>query len=200
MCWNAEVSLKTFLFGVACALYLGLFTDYNKQYLLIVLSFSSMQLLEYFAWSNINNKKIINILSYIGLFIIFLQVFLINYILTSGTFRIKMLSIMILLIILFLIIEFKNVNFSMKKGQNGHLIWYWLDIPIIWIFITFAFYLIPLYYSIYRISFYYAFISIIISLHFYFKYKTWGTMWCYMSNIIWIYITFKAIFKLLIIN
>lgn len=94
--------------------------------------------------------------------------------------------------------EFKNVNFSMKKGQNGHLIWYWLDIPIIWIFITFAFYLIPLYYSIYRISFYYAFISIIISLHFYFKYKTWGTMWCYMCNIIWIYITFKAIFKLLI--
>ena len=194
MCWNASVSLNTFIFGLVCALYIGLFTKYDKKLLLIALSISLMQLLEYFAWTNINNKKIINILSYIGLFIIFLQVFLLNLILTSGKIRVKLLSIMFFIILLYFLIEFKNVNFTMKPGKNGHLIWYWLDIPFIWIFITIIFYIIPFYYSPYRVGFYYSIISIIVSLYFYLKYKTWGTTWCYMSNIIWVYIIFKVLF------
>lgn len=193
MCWNASVSLNTFIFGLVCAIIAAVFGNYNKVFLLIPLSFSLIQLLEYFAWNNINNEKIIKILSYIGLFIIFTQVFLLNYLLTNGKFRIILLTIMFSLILLFLITDFKNVNFTIKKGKNGHLIWYWLDVSIIWIFITIMFYLIPLYYSKYIYGFYFTLISIIISLYFYFKYKTWGTMWCYMSNIIWVYILLKTL-------
>ena len=176
MCWNASVSLNTFIFALVCAIIAAVFGNYNKLFLLMPLSFSLMQLLEYFAWNNINNEKIIKILSYIGLFIIFTQVFLLNYLLTNGKFRIILLTIMFSLILLFLITDFKNVNFTMKKGKNGHLIWYWLDVPIFWIFITILFYLIPVYFSKYIYGFYFGLISIIISLYFYFKYKTWGTM------------------------
>ena len=193
MCWNASVSLNTFIFGLVCAIIASIFGNYNNIFLLIPLSLSLMQLLEYFAWNNINNKKVIKFLSYIGLFIIFLQVFLLNYLLTNGKFRIILFTIMFSLILLFFIIDFKNVNFTMKKGENGHLIWYWLDVPIFWIIITIIFYLIPLYYSKYIYGFYFTLISIIISLYFYFKYKTWGSMWCYMSNIVWVYILIKTL-------
>jgi hypothetical protein len=193
MCWNASVSLNTFIFGLVCASIAVIFGNYDKAFLLIPLSLSLIQLLEYFAWNNINNKKIINILSYIGLFIIFIQVFLLNYLFTNGKIRIILLTIMFSLLLLFLIIEFKNVKFTMEKGKNDHLIWYWLDVPIIWIFITIMFYLIPLYFSKYIYGFYFVLISIIISLYFYFKYKTWGTMWCYMSNLIWVYILLNTL-------
>ena len=35
----------------------------------------------------------------------------------------------------------------MYKGENGHLVWEWLDIPVIWIIIGISFYIIPLYIS-----------------------------------------------------
>jgi len=193
MCWNATVSLNTFIFGITCAIIASVFGKYDKLFLLIPLSFSSIQLLEYFAWNNINNKRIIKILSYIGLFIIIIQVFLLNVLLTNGKTRIILLTSMFLLLLLFLIIEFKNINFTMKKGKNGHLIWYWLDVPIIWIFITIMYYLIPLYFSKYKIGFIFTLITIIISLYYYFKFKTWGTMWCYMSNLIWVYILLNTL-------
>ena len=76
----------------------------------------------------------------------------------------------------------------MKRGENKHLIWYWLDLSIYWIIIGLLFYLIPAYFNKYnnKFLFVFALITLIISLYFYYKYKTWGTMWCYISNILWI--------------
>ena len=73
MCWNQTISLNTFifsLFGINFA-YLNNITDI--YYYIFFLSFCSIQLVEYFAWGNLNNKKTIRLLSQIGLFLVSMQ-------------------------------------------------------------------------------------------------------------------------------
>ena len=73
MCWNETVSLNTFifsLFGISFAYFNNVINSYLFVHLL---SFNSMQLLEYFTWKHLNNKKINRLLSMLGLFLIFIQ-------------------------------------------------------------------------------------------------------------------------------
>ncbi len=195
MCYNATVSLNTFIFGVSVAI-LAHYTKIIPYYgILILLSITSMQLLEYFAWTYYDNPLINKILSLIGLFIIFIQVLLLNYYYPDPKTSKILLSFMFIFILLFLIFEFRNVNFSMKKGKNKHLIWYWLDLPIIWIIIGITFYLIPVFLTKNLSIIISTIVILSISLYFYWRYKTWGTMWCYFSNFLWIFILFKIIYK-----
>ena len=65
MCWNAEVSLNTFLFSsfVLCLIiYNNTYTQYkikdfnNIWIYLFFVSFILMQLFEFFIWRNVDNK------------------------------------------------------------------------------------------------------------------------------------------------
>ena len=89
---------------------------------------------------------------------------------------------------LFAIIQLPKMDFRMTRGKNKHLIWYWLDLPIIWLIIGLSYYLIPPLFNktgeLY--TFLFTLITVVISLYFYYKYKTWGSMWCYISNLLWI--------------
>ena len=195
MCYNSTVSLNTFLFGlgVAClAYYTKIISNYG---IIILLSFSAMQLLEFFAWTYYDNKKINRILSIIGMMIIITQVILLNYFLPDKKIRNILLFLIFIFLLLFIIIDLKNVNFSMKRGKNKHLIWYWLDLPLIWIIITLSFYLIPVYLYGNLLIILFMITILVISLYFYWKYKTWGSMWCYFSNLLWVYVLCKIIIK-----
>jgi len=203
MCYNEKISLNTFLFGMISLIILLLFNYINKKeiikfkYLIIIVSITSIQLLEYFAWKNINNKNIIRNLSIIGLIIIGIQIILMNSLLLEGKIRKISLIILIILIILFIILQVPNINFDMKKGENLHLIWYWFDLPLIWIILIIIFYLIPAFFNKNKDKYKRIPIIVVIflslSLYYYYKYKTWGTMWCYFSNLIWIYYLLKII-------
>ena len=193
MCYNSTVSLNTFLFGlgVAClAYYTKIISNYG---IIILLSFSAMQLLEYFAWTYYNNRKINRILSIIGMMIIITQVILLNYFLPDKKIRNILLFLIFIFLILFIIIDLKNVNFSMKRGKNKHLICYCLDLPLIWIIITLSFYLIPVYLYGNLLIILFMITILVISLYFYWEYKTWGSMWCYFSNLLWLYVLGKII-------
>ena len=195
MCYNSTVSLNTFLFGlgVACLAY---YTKIIPIYgIIILLSFSAMQLLEFFAWTYYDNKKINRILSIIGMMIIITQVILLNYYLPDKKIRNILLFLIFIFLLLFIIIDLKNVNFSMKRGENKHLIWYWLDLPLIWIIIGLSFYLIPVYLYGNLLIILFMITILVISLYFYWKYKTWGSMWCYFSNLLWLYVLFMIIIK-----
>jgi len=189
MCYSPEVSLGTFIFALISFIIIIKSKKINIKYLLIAFTISLIQLLEYFAWTYIKNKKIIRILSIIGLGIIGLQILLINYFLLEGNIRIISLTLLLIIILLFIVIELPNVNFDMKRGENLHLIWYWLDLPLIWIIIGLSFYIIPAFLnkSKSKLIAIVVLIMLLISLYFYYKYKTWGTMWCYFSNLVWIY-------------
>jgi hypothetical protein len=195
MCYNSTVSLNTFLFGlgVAClAYYTKIIPNYG---IIIILSFSAMQLLEFFAWTYYDNRKINRILSIIGMMIIITQVILLNYYLPDKKIRNILLFLIFIFLLLFIIIDLKNVNFSMKRGENKHLIWYWLDLPLIWIIIGLSFYLIPVYLYGNLLIILFMITILVISLYFYWKYKTWGSMWCYFSNLLWLYVLIMIIVK-----
>ena len=85
----------------------------------------------------------------------------------------------------------------MEKGENGHLIWWWLDIvyPLNILFIL-LFYIYPYYEIKNYSSLIFVIISVGISLYYNLKYKTWGSMWCYIGNILWISLIIKSIYFL----
>lgn len=184
MCWNPKVSLNTFLFslfGVSFAYFnntIGLFE------LLYFLSFISMQLLEYFTWKYLNDKKMNTVLSQIGLSLIFIQIplFILSYYAAGYKFK-ALLIIIYLIFALFCLLYFK-IDYSMNKASNGHLAWNWLNFPTVVIFIWLSFIFgVFLYqkqyfqfgiYSLIVISIYYT----------YYKTNTWGSLWCWFANIL----------------
>lgn len=79
MCFDKNVSINTFLIGLFTLFLMKLNenTDYSNKYnlytYLFFLSILSMQLLEYFIWSNLENKNMNQILSLLGLILIISQ-------------------------------------------------------------------------------------------------------------------------------
>ena len=84
MCWNSTVSLNTFIFGVISMIIIMAINQIEYKYLLLPFVVTSMQLLEYFAWENINNKQTIALLSLFGLSLILLQLLIINITILKG--------------------------------------------------------------------------------------------------------------------
>lgn len=82
MCWNAEVSLNTFLFSaivLSLVIYNNSFTKYKIQELndkwmyVFIISVILMQLIEFFIWKNVNNKFYNNIFSMFAAFLLVIQ-------------------------------------------------------------------------------------------------------------------------------
>jgi hypothetical protein len=194
MCWNAEVSLNTFIFGVISAA-IVLLINYNYlASVLILLSVSLMQLVEFFAWRNINNKKVIEWVSVFGISVILLQVLLLNIFYLKGKERIIVLIIILISSLFALVHIINNNKLKMEKAKNGHLAWSWADLPIPLLIIFFGLYL----YAGFRnknLTFLIALLLLLISLYNYYKYNTWGSMWCYYSNILWIILILYVILE-----
>ena len=196
MCYNSTVSLNTFLFGLGVAIFAILSNKIkNKRSIIIFLSITLMQLLEYFAWTYYGNKKIIKILSILGLLLLLIQIILLNYYFPDKqTSKILLISIAIF-VLLFIIFQLPKVNFNMTVGKNKHLIWHWLDLPIIWLVFIIMFYIIPLLYLNNYLSTFFAIFMLFTSIFFYWRYKTWGTMWCYFLNLYWLFLLIHIIYK-----
>jgi hypothetical protein len=195
MCWNADVSLNTFIIAFVSLIIVVFLNKMDRIDILISLSISIMQLFEYFTWKNIHNKKIIYYLSLIaGPLIILSQILLINYGFLRGTERIIAFVLIFIVCFMCMIYNYYNNKFDMKVGENGHLIWYWADVPPILLLFMFIFYLYPLSRKENKFSFITASIFLLISLYYYYKYKTWGTMWCYFSNLVWMVLIVKSIY------
>ena len=196
MCYNPTVSLNTFLFGLGVAIIAFLSNKIkNKRSIIIFLSITAMQLIEYFAWTYYGKKKIIKFLSILGLLLLLLQIILLNYyFLNKKTGKILLISIAIF-VLLFIIFQLPKVNFDMTVGKNKHLIWHWLDLPYIWLFFILMFYIIPLLYLNNYLSTFFAIFMLFTSIFFYWRYKTWGTMWCYFLNLYWLFLLIHIIYK-----
>jgi hypothetical protein len=195
MCYNPTVSLGTFLFGCIIAIIVYYLNIIDKSIIILLLSFTFIQLIEFFTWTYYNNLRINRILSIIAFITIIIQLILLQYYLLEAKYRKISLSIFIVFLILFLIIQLPKTDFRMTRGKNKHLVWHWMNQPLIWLIFGLAFYIIPSYYNKYKYKsiFLFTFITLTISLYFNYKYNTWGSMWCYISNIIWIILLIKSI-------
>jgi len=188
MCYSAKVSLTTFIYGCIAAILVYYLNVIPLHTIIIMMSFTIMQFIEFLTWTYYDNPTINRYLSMLSFATIVLQLILLNYYLPKKkTSRILLISLFIFAI-LFIIIQLKYVDFRMRRGDNKHLAWYWLDLPILWIIIGLSYYLIPTYFTKNKLGFIFTITILMTSLYYYWKYKTWGSMWCYFSNIGWVFL------------
>jgi hypothetical protein len=198
MCWNAEISLSTFIFGIAAIAisYINGISDWKWS--IFYLSIISMQLLEYFIWTRKDWNRILSIL---GFCIIILQPIAAGLLIANSTYQ-KIYYILYLLFIcicIFRIFQLYPIHFSTTVGHNGHLKWKWLDISIVTVIIWTLFLLAAIYLSnsksLFRellVLFIIALVSI--SLYYYKKHGTWGSVYCSFVNIQFIFILAHAFY------
>ena len=183
MCWNQRVSLNTFLFsffGLNFAYFNNIINIYSYLYFL---SFISMQLLEYFAWGNLNNKKTIRFLSQIGLFLISIQPVLFILSINKVKYDTRLQVISIYSVFWLFCLLYFSIDFSMVKSPNGHLAWNWLSFPplVVLLWITFKFGIL-----LYAKEYLNFVLIVILFLAIYYTYyisNTWGSLWCWIANI-----------------
>lgn len=195
MCWNETVSLNTFLFslfGINFAYFNSVINGYEY---LFYYSFISMQLLEYFTWKHLNNKKINRLLSQLGLFLIAMQPILVILIPDNLNTSIKVSLIAFYLLFCFSFGMFINVDFSMVKAPNGHLAWNWLNVAPLYIFIWLLFLMVVLLLIKKYILFTIHLIVYIAIYYTYYKTNTWGSLWCWIANILAVFLIVRTFFK-----
>lgn len=189
MCWNSEVSLNTFLFcfSVLILIYINRNGKYklehfhNKYVYLLSFSIIIMQLLEYFLWKNLDNKKMNRLLSIIGLIIILSQPFF-SILALEDNNKNKYLVFYLFFVLYMILFESKKINFN-TNVKNGHLQWNWLS-PNIIHFIIYIFFLLLSFRNFNRIP---VIILLLLSIYNYYNDKTWGSMWCFWTNIIFLF-------------
>jgi hypothetical protein len=195
MCWNASVSLNTYIFG----LFASSFAYYNGTTdllgFLLFQSFIIMQLIEYFIWSKTFSNRL---LSQIALFFILCQPVL-NILKIQKMPKLipyLLVAYFIFIIIVYTIITPLNtLDFSSVPSKNGHLAWKWFTWNIYIIVIWFAF--LSARWVIDEMYLILVFVTIIlvVSVILYKETKTWGSMWCWLANAISIYFIVLIFYK-----
>lgn len=188
MCWNATVSLNTYIvasFGTVFALMNGASWKLVAWFHL----FSMMQLAEYFIWKNIDKPYWNTIFSSFGLFILVLEPLASMMLMEPGTLRTSILLSYIGFLSIAGILYYPIVP-SSKVASNGHLLWLWQppNFPFLFNILWILFFILPLYLTNYIGLALFATVTVIISTITYKKHGTWGTMWCWMANAIWLFI------------
>lgn len=195
MCWNASVSLNTYalgLFASSLSLYNG---DSNIRGFIFYNSIVIIQLIEYFIWSKTFSNRL---LSQIALFVLISQPFLnilkiekrpdlVPYLLAG--------YILFIVIVYTTIIPLNTIDFSSVPSKNGHLSWNWLNwniyILVIWYAFLSARWIIDnMYITLVVIT-----IFLIVSIILFKETKTYGSMWCWIVNIVSFYLILRVFFN-----
>ena len=208
MCWNKEVSLNTFLFSsfvYLLILYNNKYTsykilDFNRFWIRIFIGIViSVQLVEYFIWSNINNLFYNKLFTTCVLIILFFEP--ITTIMNISDNKIKQ---MMLLSYLCITIPFGIVNYNKNIystiTQNNHLKWNLINrensiamiVQIAWLF----FFLFPLFYEGHQLGFMFGVLTLIIVVYNYANDNSVDSMWCWIVNSIMLYYAAYLLFYL----
>ena len=203
MCWNKDVSLNTFLFSsfvFLLILYNNKYSIYkikefeNIWFCLFIFSVFLMQLVEYFLWIYLNNK----FYNYILTLFVFLLLSIfqpISAIMLIPYKKIKYITLGTYLFLLFIsiIINKKDEIFTIKS-KKGHLNWRLDKFYILRSYCFFIFFSLFLYK--YYIGIIFGIFLLIISLYNYYHDLSFGSMWCWMINIVAIFYIFYLLFYL----
>lgn len=202
MCWNAEVSLNTFIFSifVLCLVYYN--NNYTKykihyfdnqwMYIFLLLAFS-MQLIEFFIWKNINNKYYNKIFTILAFILVFCQPIASLMLLKNHLLRNIILLHYLIIGIPYIIYTIFTKKFGSVVSSSGNLIW---NIKIhrfclwIWLFLL-------LFSFLYEQKWGHVLFAIItFSIFIYKERSTAGSVWCWFINSISIYLAIYLLFYL----
>jgi len=204
MCWNKDISLNTFIFGYFALSFIYITNTYTKYKTptfdnpltyLFMFAVISMQLTEYFLWKNIKNKSLNQYYSKISWLVVVSQPLILMFMI-PGWMRYVMLGFYGLFSLTFKLFfpKFGNAEFHTSVGKNGHLVWEWMSSKeplkdnLIYVhIICWLFYIIPLlliqntWLTVFSIG------SLLLSIFFYYRQGTFGTMWCWSVNLFLLY-------------
>lgn len=211
MCWNENVSLNTFMFSSVVLVFI-LYNNFYTQYKLedfksgllyfLILSGTTMQLIEYYLWKSINKKdiKLNTLFSIAGWILIrILQPLMLILIIPDTYSIVRNFSFIIYFTALFIISILKQyynpIQFITTVDKSGHLYWNWGDLygyeTIIYALYIILFLTLFLSYPVI------AFILLLSMLYSYYKYNlNWSSMWCWYSNTLSLLFLVKILFIL----
>uniref|UniRef100_A0A6C0E2B5 Uncharacterized protein n=1 Tax=viral metagenome TaxID=1070528 RepID=A0A6C0E2B5_9ZZZZ len=202
MCWNADVSINTFIFSIfvlGLVYYNNNYTkykihDFDNQwmYVFLLLAFS-MQLIEFFIWKNINNKFYNKFFTILAFILIFCQPMASLMLLNNHSLRNIMLLLYFIFGVPYAIYTIYTKNFDSIVSKSGNLIWN-IKINIfcfwIWVFLL-------LFSFLYERKWGHVLFAIItLSIIIYKEQSTSGSVWCWFINSISIYLAIYLLFYL----
>jgi hypothetical protein len=198
MCWNESVSMNTFIFGSFAVLFSYFNNILDIYQSLLLISIFAIQLVEFFIWRNINNKEKNKLYSDVAEKLLVIQPLLSILTITNNNFKIIGFIIYLIYIGILEIKRFSNKlsipNFS-SIGKNKHLRWDWLTKNPYYIMIYLILLIGPILLWKDKFIAIISIITLIISLIFFAKDGTWGSIWCWSSNIIALYLVYKVFAK-----
>jgi len=186
MCWNASVSLNTYIFGLFACLFSYFNNKVSFKSVLFFQSFMSMQLLEYFIWSKQFSNRLLSQLSYI---LVLSQPF---FGLLSSEKNVLLIFYTLFVAVLLLFNPWSSTDFRSTPASNGHLAWHWLQLSLPWLFIWFLFLITKMVLNRNWISVLLMCVSISVSYILYEKSMTWGSLWCWVSNVFALYLIYNV--------
>ena len=208
MCWNAEVSLNTFIFSsfvLLLIIYNNTYTKYKIKELTVnayifLMSFILMQLLEYFIWRNINNAYYNNIFSLCASFIIVVQPVASLMMLTNETLKTSMIFMYLFLAIPYSIYQYSINKIYSSVTPMGHLNWHFFNGNLIetickWLVYLF-FFLFSLFYNGNYVGLIFGISILSLSIYNYYKDVSITSMWCWLINSIMVYYAVYLLFYL----
>ena len=218
MCWNAPVSLATFISSITICLYLWVRNLHNDRILSLWISwFALMQLFEFFMWRNMKNHSFVSKLSFINILLqpFFLAVLLFFFYKKEKIFYTVLEKIMLFGImgisfiksiagIFYAFVTQKNNNWLSTTGPHCHLIWWFSknDTKMPYITRVNAFYIAPLLLACALIKpFKQGLIYFLLGLISYFLITIFypgelGSLWCWIANLMGVIAIFMPYLKL----
>ena len=183
MCWNANVSLNTYIVGLfAC-----IFAYFNKKVglmsLLFIQTWLSIQLIEYFIWSKTFSNRLLSQIAFI--LILSQPIFSILSVPKHNIIKYVSLFCYLLFSTFVMILKpWSKIDFSSTPSKNGHLAWNWAKYSNIIMLIWFMFFSIKFVINKEWFILGLVTISAVITFALYHKTHTWGSLWCWLANIV----------------
>ena len=184
MCWNEYVSLNTYVFSMGMLLlmiYNNTYTPYKVNIdiygYFFILSFCSMQLIEYFLWRNLDNKWNY-VYSAIGQILVAIQPIASLLLLSNSSLKVQMIGLYSLFVgIVFL----THKKIFKTSNQNGHLKWSWVPIQSYIYFIWLFFLMFSFFVNRHHLALVVALFLFAIT-YFNAESGTGGSLWCWTIN------------------
>jgi len=207
MCWNAQVSLNTFIFATFAAV-LSLANGFNWRIVLFIYVYSTMQFVEYMLWGTIGGtgsggKNMVTdvatnrLWSIVGLALILAEPYFAINVIEGGLNKerarkrqIKWIMYILYTALVLYVIFGTRHDFRTTVGANGHLIWHWdisMRVALLWCVFLIAPFIIQKEWIIVAIG-----VTLFLySMWAYGKYGTFGSMWCWFVVALWFYVFWK---------
>lgn len=203
MCWNQHVSINTFVFVVfslAIIYYNNTYSSYKLEFFnnpyayLFILSVVSMQLVEFFLWRNLGNKKINNIWSIIGsLVIAFQPAASILLIKNNIPLRNTLLLLYSIPTVMFVIYNLFTSNIHTILSPLQHLNWKWwamMDTNMLYFFVVKLFYLFFMFFPFIYNKYYKALVFLFLYIFLMYRFNrdgSYSSLWCLSVNSVMFY-------------